>query len=416
MDNQLAKVSVSPLTHHRLPGPTFQSRESHHISSSLILSFSYPTPIPSVHDHGHACKENFIHHQLHLAFRSLYPSWTPAAQISSVLDKATLGPTQAILWHSITTECRIPISPALVQQTGCSPGSSSASTGTQPVLLHWCIPNRLGSQLARSSPLRTVVSSGLQSAHQLAGTRSHPISCSQVGTTMDQSDGSRLLRQQYSSRSYTQAGRDPFHISVQQNSGTLSSSGPVWDSSHSNSPPRNVTRSKECYRRCPVSTQQSKSDRMAASSGNLTQAVLCLRNPLMHMFATDENRVTPIYISPYPDDRAWVVDALSISWDGLRLVYAFPPAPIVPKTLQKIKDSHGTTMILIASQHPSCLWHPLLLLLNQHPHTSLTYVAIYQYVPNMRWPQFHREPHLLDLAAWLLSGTSSNNMISQILS
>ena len=28
------------------------------------------------------------------------------------------------------------------------------------------------------------------------------------------------------------------------------------------------------------------------------------------------------------NDKAWAVDALSISWDGLGLVYAFPPAPI----------------------------------------------------------------------------------------
>ena len=36
------------------------------------------------------------------------------------------------------------------------------------------------------------------------------------------------------------------------------------------------------------------------------------------------------------DDRARVVDALSISWDDLGLIYAFPPAPIVPKTLDWI--------------------------------------------------------------------------------
>ena len=42
----------------------------------------------------------------------------------------------------------------------------------------------------------------------------------------------------------------------------------------------------------------------------------------------------------------------------LGLVFAFPPAPIVPKTLQKIKYSQGTTVILIASQHPSRPWHP----------------------------------------------------------
>ena len=120
----------------------------------------------------------------------------------------------------------------------------------------------------------------------------------------------------------------------------------------------------------------------------LKQLFSALETPFADMFTTAEN------ISPYLDNRGWAVDALSISWDGLGLVYAFPLAPIVPKTLQKIKDSHGTTMILIASQNPSHPWHPLLPLLKQRPHISLTDVALYQYVPNMRQPQFHREPHL----------------------
>ena len=88
------------------------------------------------------------------------------------------------------------------------------------------------------------------------------------------------------------------------------------------------------------------------------------------MFTTAENKVTPVYVSPYPDERALAVEALSISWDSLGLVYAFPPAPIIPKTLQKIKDSHGTTVIPIASKHPSRPWHPLLLQLSlRPPHT-----------------------------------------------
>ena len=135
----------------------------------------------------------------------------------------------------------------------------------------------------------------------------------------------------------------------------------------------------------------------------------------MDIFATAENWVTPVYVSPYPEDRAWAVNALSISWDGLGLVYAFPPAPIIPKTLQKIKDSHDTMVILIASQHPSRPWHPLLLQLSRRPPIPLTNVALYQYIPNIRRPQFHRDPCLLDLAAWTLSGISSDSMISQTL-
>ena len=224
MDNKFEKVYVDPLTHSRLPGPSFQPRESYHIPSRIIPSFSHPAPTLSVHDHGHACKETFIHHQSHFTLRSFYPWWTPAAQVSLVLDKSTLGPTQATMGHSITTGYRIPFLPALVQQTGCPQGSSSASTWTQPVLFHRCIPNGLGSQLARSSPLRTMVSPGFQSAHQLAGTRSHSTSCSPMGTALDQSDSLRLLRQQYGSSAHTQAGRDLFHITIQQNNGTLSSS------------------------------------------------------------------------------------------------------------------------------------------------------------------------------------------------
>ena len=83
------------------------------------------------------------------------------------------------------------------------------------------------------------------------------------------------MRQQYSSGLHPQTGRDPFHIPVPQNSGTLSSSGPVRNYSHSDSP----TRSQECNRWCTVLAQQSKPDRMEASSRNLIQSVLCLRDP-----------------------------------------------------------------------------------------------------------------------------------------
>ena len=80
--------------------------------------------------------------------------------------------------------------------------------------------------------------------------------------------------------------------------------------------------------------------------------------------------------------------------------------PIVLKTLQKIQKSRGTTVIMIASQHPSRPWHPLLLQLSTRPRISLQDVQLFQYVPNRRRPQYHRDPRLLDLAAWNLSGTS----------
>ena len=41
------------------------------------------------------------------------------------------------------------------------------------------------------------------------------------------------------------------------------------------------------------------------------------------------------------------VNALSISWDNLGLVYVFPPAPIVAKTMDKIQKSSGMLVIVI---------------------------------------------------------------------
>ena len=46
------------------------------------------------------------------------------------------------------------------------------------------------------------------------------------------------------------------------------------------------------------------------------------------------------------------------------------------------------------------------------PHVPLTDVALFQYILNIRRPQFHRNPCLLDLAAVLLSRISSNNTTS----
>ena len=50
--------------------------------------------------------------------------------------------------------------------------------------------------------------------------------------------------------------------------------------------------------------------------------------PMLDLFATQFNHRLPIYVSPVPDPRAWAIDALSISWQGLH-AYAYPPMPIL---------------------------------------------------------------------------------------
>ena len=58
--------------------------------------------------------------------------------------------------------------------------------------------------------------------------------------------------------------------------------------------------------------------------------------PMIDLFETAVNGMVPIIISPYPNERALGVDALSHDWDNFQLAHVFPPLTTVPKVLDKI--------------------------------------------------------------------------------
>ena len=121
--------------------------------------------------------------------------------------------------------------------------------------------------------------------------------------------------------------------------------------------------------------------------------------PMVDLFATRHNNKLPIFVSPVSDDRAWAVDALSISWDGLQ-IYAFPPTAILTKVLMKLRD-HECDMILIAPNWPKQRWFPLIL---EH---LVDYPVSLPYWPHLlKQPQselFHQNPQVYQLHAWKLS-------------
>ena len=117
---------------------------------------------------------------------------------------------------------------------------------------------------------------------------------------------------------------------------------------------------------------------------NLLSLFFCLGE----IIAAAQSKVTLIYISTHLDRKAWVVDILSISWDNLSLVYAFHPAQIIPDTLEKIGQSWGTTVIMVASESLSKHWHALFLQLSIWPQLSLGHVMLYQSLPHQRHTVF----------------------------
>ena len=88
--------------------------------------------------------------------------------------------------------------------------------------------------------------------------------------------------------------------------------------------------------------------------------------PRIDLFATFANRRLVKFVSPYPDPRAEWTDAMSMPWDyGRDLLYTFLPFKIVPQVLQKIAQSPGVEVILIAQLQQAASWFPELMDLSQ---------------------------------------------------
>ena len=86
----------------------------------------------------------------------------------------------------------------------------------------------------------------------------------------------------------------------------------------------------------------------------------------IYLFATFTNWRLIKFVSPYPEPRAEWTDAMFMPWDnGRGPLYAFPPFKMVPQVLQKIAQSPGVEVILIAQLQPAALWFPELMNLSQ---------------------------------------------------
>ena len=86
-----------------------------------------------------------------------------------------------------------------------------------------------------------------------------------------------------------------------------------------------------------------------------------LNFPNVDLFATRFNHKLPLYVSPVHDNKALVIDALSMDWNHLH-AYAFPPFILMPAVLEKIRQ-HQCRIVLIALFWPQQQWFSELLLL-----------------------------------------------------
>ena len=129
------------------------------------------------------------------------------------------------------------------------------------------------------------------------------------------------------------------------------------------------------------------------------QVFLRWGQPLVDLFATDQNKQCLTYCSLVPEQNALATDAFTISWEGM-MAYAFPPPILLSRVLKKIK-SEDCVIILIAPLWPRQVWYPDLLdLLIAIP---LKLPVREDLLSQDQGRLLHPDPGALKLVAWNLS-------------
>lgn len=78
--------------------------------------------------------------------------------------------------------------------------------------------------------------------------------------------------------------------------------------------------------------------------------------PDVDVFASRLNHKLPVYVSRARDPEALAVDALVLPWTGFDFLYLFPPLPLLPRVLKRVK-AEGTPAVLIAPDWPRRTWY-----------------------------------------------------------
>jgi hypothetical protein len=156
-----------------------------------------------------------------------------------------------------------------------------------------------------------------------------------------------------------------------------------------------------------LADQLSRSGQLLSTEWTLHQSVVnrlfqLWGQPHMDLFATRFTARHPLFVAPYPDERAVAVDALAMNWD-LLVGYAYPPTILLPRILEKIRCS-SARILLIAPAWTTRSWFPSLLELLE----DLPWVLPLRedLLSQPRIQAFHSQLEMLALHAWPLSGDS----------
>ena len=243
------------------------------------------------------------------------------------------------------------------------------------------IKRRVGRSPKRMHCKRHLVPSGKQVAYQLPKTQGSLSSLKRVPRPLHTQDSTCSDGQHHSGVIHKQGRRHevgPTLCSTMENLDLVHQ-----ESSNSQSP----THSKPAN---VVADKLSRLGHAIQTGWSLLQEVfqtICSRwhRLQIDLFATRFNKL-PLFVSPVPHSLATAVDALSLPWEDLD-AYAFPPAAILGKVVEKLQDSPCKRIILIAPGWPNMPWFWDLVTMSSQIPLNLSFL------PNLLTQPFNEIPH-----------------------
>ena len=254
---------------------------------------------------------------------------------------------------------QVPPPPSKVVAGGkqCTTRSTITPSKTCSANIYRCIKRRVGHSHRRAHCKGNLVPSRKQVAHKPFRAKSSISSSKRVSNPLLQQDSTDSYIQHNSGCLYQQRGGDEIGLSVcptvENPLLVYQTAGNPQGTSH----PRPAERDS----RQAIQTWPDHSNRVVTSSRSVPSYMLLVApapsGPVCHQV---QQQTATVCVTGPPDPQAWAVDALSLSWEDLD-PYAFPPAAILGKVVEKLQDYPCNRIILIGSDCPRVAQHALVL-------------------------------------------------------
>ena len=322
----------------------------------------------------------------------------------TVSPQAALENTRVTRKSDSNSQILVPSFAMVATGRQCSHRPTITPNKTCSANLYRRIKRRVGRSLKRIHCQRDLVTARKQVAYKLFGTQGSVSCLETISKPLCKQDSTCGNRQHYSNVVHKQRRRHEVGHTLCP---TMENLDLVYQTS-SNSKSPTYPRVAECGSRQAIQAGPDHSDGMVPPSRGFPSYMQQVA-PTSDLFATRFNNKLPQFVSPVPDPLAVAVDALSLPWENLD-AYAFRPAAILGKMVERLQDSPCKRIILIVPGWPNMPWFWDLVTISSQIPLSLPNL------PNLLTQPFNQIPHRnltnLNLHAWLLEPQQSRSRAS----